>query len=123
MDGAENKLESIADVRSFVASLPAPKPGRVRVFRGQNRDYGSLVPSSFRNPEEARSRAIWRVYSHYLAQNGGSVQNLPVGVFWGGEDGGHDFYSTNDRVRVRLFVVGGYNPNTVAYKCSRQNSM
>jgi hypothetical protein len=68
MDGAEKKLRSIADVRSFVASLPPPEPGRIRVFRGQNRDYGSLVLSSFRNPQGARSRAIWRVYSHYLGE-------------------------------------------------------
>jgi hypothetical protein len=65
---SETDLSNLEEVRSFVSSLPPPAPGRVRVFRGQSRDYGKLIPSSFRNPQGARSRAIWRAYSQYLAE-------------------------------------------------------
>ncbi|SRR5712691_7425439 len=64
----ETELSSIDEVRAFVASLAPPQAGFVRVFRGQSRDYGTLVPSSLRNLERSRSRAIWRAYAHYIAE-------------------------------------------------------
>jgi hypothetical protein len=68
MNYDETELSGIDEVRAFVGALAPPKVGFVRVFRGQSRDYGTVVPSSLRNPEGTRSRAIWRAYAHYIAE-------------------------------------------------------
>jgi FRG domain len=48
-------------------SLPPPAPGHVRVFRGQNRDYGTMIPTGLRGPHSADM--IWPVYASSLAMD------------------------------------------------------
>src|SRR5215467_10813849 len=47
-------------------------------------------PLSFRDP--LRENALIGF------QDGGSIQNFPMGMLWGGESGGHGDYSKNDRI-------------------------
>lgn len=49
----------------YINELPLPKPGHVRVFRGQPKDYGNLQPTGVRNP--LRNEHIWRRYCRMLA--------------------------------------------------------
>lgn len=51
-----------------IAELEPPSPGYIRVFRGQTRDYGRMVPSLLRGVKP-RNDIIFRSYSHILADN------------------------------------------------------
>jgi hypothetical protein len=44
--------------------LPPPAPGRVRVYRGQTKDYATLLPSGLR--QSIRNRTIWELYCQHL---------------------------------------------------------
>ena len=48
-------------LQSAIAALPPVAPGKVRVFRGQTKDYDEIKPASYR--VHLASRAIWRIYS------------------------------------------------------------
>ncbi|NMN06416.1 MULTISPECIES: FRG domain-containing protein [unclassified Novosphingobium] len=69
MDSHVEILTSVEAIESFVAGLAPPKAGSVRVFRGQAKDYGTLIPSSLRTAAAARGRAIWRAYAHHLTED------------------------------------------------------
>lgn len=48
--------------------LRSPLQGRIRVFRGQRKDFGKMLPTGLRgNP--IRSEAVWWLYSMHVAQN------------------------------------------------------
>jgi len=53
------------ELDSYIKSLRSPKPGYIRVFRGQNRDYGNMRPTGVRVP--LRNERIWRQYCKMLA--------------------------------------------------------
>ncbi|MFN7995673.1 MAG: FRG domain-containing protein [Bryobacteraceae bacterium] len=51
-------LSSLQAVQAFLASLPPPAPGHVRLFRGQNRDFGKMLASGMRGARLIHER-IW----------------------------------------------------------------
>jgi TPR repeat protein len=44
----DRSFARLQDLEAFLESLPPPKEGHVRVFRGQRRNYGSLIPAGLR---------------------------------------------------------------------------
>lgn len=58
-------ISTYARLTEALDSLPAPAPGHVRVFRGQNRDYQAMIPTGLRGPHAAD--VIWPVYASSLA--------------------------------------------------------
>ena len=61
--------DGIADyqnLRRFLLGLGPPPPDHVRVFRGQTRDFGRMLPSGLRGTP-LRSEAIFRSYTALLA--------------------------------------------------------
>ena len=57
-------ITTLAQLQSAIASLPPVTAGKLRVFRGQTKDYSKMQPASYRTP--LSSRAIWHIYSRYL---------------------------------------------------------
>jgi hypothetical protein len=57
-------VRSHPELLERLAALPPPAPGHVRVFRGQTKDFGNLVPSGLRRAEPFA--AIWNVYSRLV---------------------------------------------------------
>lgn len=58
-------IRSFAELQAALQALPAPAPGRIRVFRGQTADYGSMTPTALRAAE--RPDMIWPLYAGKLA--------------------------------------------------------
>lgn len=57
-----------SDLGQTIAHLPPVKPDYMRVFRGQNKNYGTLVPSALRKPGTVEYE-LWRVYSTLIARS------------------------------------------------------
>jgi hypothetical protein len=60
-------ISSYPDLQTVLQALPAPKPGTLRVFRGQTQDHPTLTPSGLRR--SIRNQVIWLTYSHILYQS------------------------------------------------------
>jgi hypothetical protein len=56
-----------ADLREYLGSLPPPRPGTRRYFRGQSSHYPSMKPTGVRSAEKHPKWALWAFYSHFLA--------------------------------------------------------
>jgi hypothetical protein len=59
-------ISTYADLLGEIERLEAPHPGRVRVFRGQTKDYGRMLPSGLRRP--LRNEFVWHYYAMLLAR-------------------------------------------------------
>ena len=57
-------ITTYAALQDALAKLPSPAPDRIRVFRGQNKDYPTFVPSGLR--QSIRNEAIWQAYCQHL---------------------------------------------------------
>jgi len=60
--GLGTPIRTYGELRDEIAKLEEPRPGYVRVYRGQTRDYATMLPTSLR-PGGPRRDAIW----HYCA--------------------------------------------------------
>ena len=56
-----------ADIDQWLASLLTPAEGYVRVYRGQSRDHGSLIPSAYRRDE--RDDRLLRIFVQQQASS------------------------------------------------------
>ena len=56
---------SYDEVCQRVCRLPTPPSGYTHVFRGQNREFGAMLPSGLRG-KRLRGDAIWNCYSWHL---------------------------------------------------------
>jgi hypothetical protein len=72
-------IRTYADLMSALASLPPPAPGRVRVFRGQNRDYPTMTPTGLRATPGATD-FVWDVYVGLLARSIADVEGWHPGA-------------------------------------------
>lgn len=72
-------FNSFNSLRDYLASLPAPRPGTLRVFRGQTRNFRQMLPSGLRG-RELRSESIFRVYTTMLASRIMADNGAPYGV-------------------------------------------
>jgi FRG domain-containing protein len=54
-----------SELNAYINSLPPAKPGHVRFFRGQYKDFGNMRPTGVRIP--LRNERIWRQYCRMLA--------------------------------------------------------
>ena len=57
-------ITSLAALQDAVDVLPPVAPGKVRVFRGQTKNYRTITPASYRT--RLASRSVWALYSHSL---------------------------------------------------------
>jgi hypothetical protein len=55
---------SLAELQSTIHALPPVAPGKVRVFRGQTKNYDKIQPAAYRT--HLASRAAWSIYSRFL---------------------------------------------------------
>jgi hypothetical protein len=58
---ASPKFQSLEKLELHLSTLPRPKPGYRRVFRGQNRDFGKMLPSGLRHS----SREYWSLWQRH----------------------------------------------------------
>jgi hypothetical protein len=56
-----------ATVTAHLARLPKPRPGYVRVLRGQTRVYDTMRPSGLRGSTPPANEQLFRVYGHLAA--------------------------------------------------------
>lgn len=66
---------NLVDLESRIALLPPVKPGSVRLFRGQNKDFNGMIPSlyrgniAFQNKDQAWKIAGQRLVKKYMPDN------------------------------------------------------
>jgi hypothetical protein len=60
-------ISSLSALQDAVQALPPVPKAKVRVFRGQTKDYRTIIPAAFRNHLELN--AIWRVYTRWLVMD------------------------------------------------------
>ncbi|HEX6507782.1 MAG TPA: FRG domain-containing protein, partial [Chloroflexota bacterium] len=58
-------IRTYSELLSALEALPSPAAGRLRVYRGQNRDFGSMKPTALRGVRDREQ--VWRIFSHRLA--------------------------------------------------------
>ena len=58
---ASPNFQSLEKLELHLSTLPRPKPGYHRVFRGQNRDFGKMLPSGLRHS----SREYWNLWQRH----------------------------------------------------------
>jgi hypothetical protein len=80
-------IASLAELKTFLTSLPMPKEGYLRVFRGQNGNFGKLLSTAHRSEKPVAGRDLWGYYTMHLAENlkiqtGDKVNSLDLLVFW-----------------------------------------
>jgi hypothetical protein len=76
-------ITSYGELLATLEGLPPPAPGHIRVFRGQNRDFGAMKPTALRGIRDAEQ--VWRFYSHQLANAlapDASTQDLDLVMLW-----------------------------------------
>lgn len=67
-DSGRAPITDYAALARALAELAAPAPNHARVYRGQNRDYGQMLPSGLRGIP-LRSEQIFRAYTTLLASD------------------------------------------------------
>ena len=60
-------VRDLAGVKKQLKQLGRPRPGFVRLFRGQDRTYPTLLPSARRPNSSWDLRRVWKVYAHKLS--------------------------------------------------------
>lgn len=80
------RIDSRDDLRDYLRTLPPPKPGQIRVFRGQVHHHGTLIPSALRQPKSPDNRRF-RAYctllaSHLREEYGEDVSDLDSWLTW-----------------------------------------
>jgi hypothetical protein len=78
----EKILTRLEEVTAALAALPAPLPGRLRVFRGQTRDFGKMLASQHR--AQPPGDVVFRAYSLGLAESlmAGSASKIRRTDLW-----------------------------------------
>jgi hypothetical protein len=61
-------IRSFSELRAAIEALPPPREGYARVFRGQTRDFGKMIPTGLRTEMEVTDEA-WMFYSELLAED------------------------------------------------------
>jgi hypothetical protein len=85
--GTQKYFDHYGSFQDYIGNLSTPKPGYIRVFRGQCRDYGNVRPTGVRVP--LRNEQIWLQYCRMLATDILAQQGVPVesalssGRLWG----------------------------------------
>ena len=64
----EDGIADYQGLRRFLLRLDPPPPDHIRVFRGQTRDFGRMLPSGLRGTP-LRSEVIFRAYTALLASD------------------------------------------------------
>ena len=60
-------VNTYTELLSEIGKLEAPRPGCVRVFRGQTKNYPTMLPSGLRT--HLRNEAVWHSYAIALARD------------------------------------------------------
>ena len=60
-------VRDLAGVKKQLKQLGRPRPGFVRLFRGQDRTYPTLLPTARRPNSSWDLRRVWKVYAHKLS--------------------------------------------------------
>lgn len=56
------------EILNTLDQLPSPKRGHIRVYRGQTKDFGKMIPSGLRGDKVER-RILWNLYSHIISED------------------------------------------------------
>jgi hypothetical protein len=80
-------IASIDELKTFLAGLPPPEEGTIRVYRGQNRDFGKLLSTAHRSGGPVPGRDLWGYYTMHLVEDlkalsKENVETLDMLVFW-----------------------------------------
>jgi len=60
-------VSTYAELLTEISKLETPRPGCVRVFRGQTKNYPTMLPSGFR--KHIRNEAVWHSYAMVLGRD------------------------------------------------------
>jgi hypothetical protein len=60
--------EQCADLSKFLEALPPVPAGKLRVYRGQPRDFGVMLASAHRSSHNAVLAGLWKAYTHHIAE-------------------------------------------------------
>jgi hypothetical protein len=60
-------ITTYPELLDALARLPYPPVGHLRVFRGENRDFGNMIPTALRT--EGRPDMIWPIHASRLAKD------------------------------------------------------
>jgi hypothetical protein len=66
---------SLAELQSAIEALPPVAQGKVRVFRGQTKNYDKIQPAAYRT--HLASRAAWSIYSRFLLADADPQPGIP----------------------------------------------